>query len=217
MRRRRGFTLLEIVVALAVFAVIGVLSSQLLMRMVDITRAAESRGNALVDLQRALDVLQRDLEQITYRGIRNEFGDPEDPIRLGARGLVEFTRTGWRNPLGEPRSELQRVAFTMSEGSLYRLYWDVLDRAPNSEPVIQAVLDGVTRASVRAVDQWGNRHAFWPPLANVEEIPYIAAVAVDLELESVGRINRIFLIPTDPVFTHTDLGTDEDAEADDDE
>lgn len=200
MSRARGFTLLEIVVALAVFAVIGVLSSQLLVRMVDITNATDARGSALVDLQRAIDVLQRDIEQVTYRGIRNEFGDHEGPIQLGARGLIEFTRTGWRNPLGDARSELQRVSFTLSEGTLYRLYWDVLDRAPNSEPNVQAVLDGVSRATVRAIDQWGNAHSFWPPIALEDEIPYIAALDVGLDLESVGPINRVFLIPTDPAL-----------------
>ncbi len=204
MSRARGFTLLEIVVALAVFAVIGVLSSQLLMRMVDITHATDARGSALVDLQRALDVLQRDLEQIAHRGIRNEFGDHEDAIQLGARGFVEFTRTGWRNPLGEARSELQRVSFTLSEGTLYRLYWDVLDRAPNSEPRVQAVLGGVTRASVRAIDQWGNAHSFWPPMDGADDVPYIAALDVGLEVESVGPINRVFLIPTDPMLASPD-------------
>ena len=163
-RQPRGFTLMEVLVALAVFAVIGVLATQILQQMTDFGGHAVERGGLLTDAQRGLEIMRRDIEQLAHRPVRDAFGDAGSPVALGGGDrLLEFTRLGWRNPLGEKRSDLQRVAYAWDGSELHRLFWRVLDRAPGSEPSRQLLLAGVTEVAFTAFDSDGDEHEVWPP------------------------------------------------------
>lgn len=193
----RGFTLLEMLVALAVFAVLGVMASQLLARMVDVHDVASGRGQRLADLQRAMQVLQRDVMQLSQRGVRDELGGPLPALRLGGSSPLEFTRRGWRNPLDQRRSELQRVAYLVTDGVLYRYYWNVLDRAEDSEPIVQALLDDVQAFEVSALDVSGNEHEFWPLLDELatDARTQLAGIRLVLNVPPFGEITRLWDVP----------------------
>ena len=164
--RKGGFTLMEVLVALAVFAVIGVLATQILRQMTDFGGHAVKRGGLLTDAQRALEIMRRDIEQLAHRPVRDVFGDVGSTVAMGSGDrLLEFTRLGWRNPLGEQRSDLQRVAYAWDGDELHRLFWRVLDRAPGSEPSRQLLLAGVSEAAFTALDSAGDEHETWPPAA----------------------------------------------------
>jgi general secretion pathway protein J len=195
--RVRGFTLIEMLVALAVFAVLGVMASQLLARLVDVHDVASSRGQRLSDVQRAMQIMQRDIMQMSQRGVRDELGDPLVHLRLGGDVAVEFTRRGWRNPLGQRRSELQRVAYLVTDGVLYRYYWNVLDRAQDSQPIVQELLSDVEILQISAVDASGNEHEFWPLIGEVatDERARLVGIRVLLETTPFGEITRLWDVP----------------------
>ena len=129
MHTHRAFTLIEILVALAVFAIIGVLSSRILLGMVDVSSATADHAATLAELQRAVSVVERDVQQLVRRSVRDEHGDPRDAVAVNDEALLELTRRGWQNPLGAPRAELQRVAYVLRDEKLIRLFWPILDRA----------------------------------------------------------------------------------------
>ena len=128
-RRPTGFTLIEMLVVFSVFAIMGVIASQIVSRVINNQQLLGERGMRLAEVQRAMQVIQRDVMQLSPRSIRDQLGDPSGPLLIGADGLMEFTRTGWRNPLAQHRSQLQRVGYIMQDGDLYRAYWSVLDAA----------------------------------------------------------------------------------------
>ena len=137
-----GFTLLELVVVMAIFAVLSVMAYGGLANILTArTQVAQSLERTAA-LQKGYLRLRNDFQQLRARPARDNYGTPQ-PALQADRGVVEFTRGGWRNPLALPRSALERVAYRLEDGRLLRSSWRVLDRATNSEPVEVAVLDQV--------------------------------------------------------------------------
>lgn len=191
-RRRAGFTLLEMLIALGVFAVIGVMSSQILSGIVDLSDTVRDRSDRLAELQRAMFIISRDIEQMTRRPVRDAFGDSTAAIIVG-EPLIEFTRRGWQNPLRSPRSELQRVAYTVADGDLVRQFWPLLDRSPDTEPIDQVLLRGVADVEFLAHAVRGEEFRYWPVAVDADDDGN-ALAAIELRLDHMvyGRLDRLW-------------------------
>ena len=207
-RERRGFTLLEMLIALGVFAVIGLMSSQILSGIVDLSDTVRNRSDQLAELQRAMFIISRDVEQMTRRPVRDAFGDSTAAIIIG-QPLIEFTRRGWQNPLRSPRSELQRVAYTVADGDLVREFWPLLDRGPDTEPIAQVVLQGVVDVEIVARATRGEEFRYWP-VAVSGDAEENALAAIELRLEHVvyGRLGRLWPVapPADVLVERDEPG-----------
>ena len=194
-RERHGFTLLEMLIALGVFAVIGLMSSQILSGIVDLSDTVRDRSDQLAELQRAMFIVSRDVEQMTRRPVRDAFGDSTAAIIIG-QPLIEFTRRGWQNPLRSPRSELQRVAYTIADGDLVREFWPLLDRGPDTEAITQVLLQGVVDVEIVAHAARGDEFRYWPVdvTADAEENA-LEAIELRLDHEVYGRLGRLWPVP----------------------
>lgn len=197
-----GFTLVEILVALLVFAVVGLLSTRLLSQSIDNQNNLQDRGQRLAEIHRAMRVLQRDIVQLSRRKIRDAQGEELPALIISDQGAIEFSRVGWRNPLRQPRSEVQRVGYRWQDEKIIRGYWLTLDRSYDAEPAYQTLLENVEAIEFFAVDQLGNEHRQWPldPEANVVteegEALYLAAILVRAEIAPYGMIERIWRVPS---------------------
>ena len=197
-----GFTLVEILVALLVFAVVGLLSTRLLSQSIDNQNNLQDRGQRLAEIHRAMRVLQRDIVQLSRRKIRDAQGEELPALMVSDQGAIEFSRVGWRNPLRQPRSEVQRVGYRWQDEKIIRGYWLTLDRSYDAEPAYQTLLEDVEAIEFFAVDQLGKEHKQWPldPEANVVteegEALYLAAILVRAEIAPYGMIERIWRVPS---------------------
>ena len=104
-----GFTLLELLVALAIFGLLAAMSYSGLHAVLQQQLYTEQAAERLGALQKLYLIMQRDIEQIVARTVRDEFGDAQLPVVGG--DALQFTRGGWRNPAGRQRSTLQRVGY----------------------------------------------------------------------------------------------------------
>ncbi len=198
MSRRNGFTLLEILVAIAIFAVLGLAASQLLGQVLRADEASRARSERLGEVQRAMGILERDALQVVARPVRDELGESLPAVSGGVRSMLEFTRAGWRNPTGVPRSELQRVAYVVENEELLRFYWPVLDRAEGSEPLRQVLLRDVEQAEVEFIAANGEARQFWPQEGDPADAAGAAlprALRIRLVVAPWGEIERLFLLP----------------------
>ncbi len=196
--RQTGFTLIEILVAFLVFAIIGVVSAQLLSNTINAQDDLSDRGDRLGDIHRAMQIIQRDVMQLADRPIRDNYGDPLQALVIGSDGAIEFTRGGWRNPLQLPRAEVQRVGYLVQDNKLLRGYWPVLDRAQDTEPAYQTLLEDVEQVEFYALDGSGNEHTFWPQagVSNQDPATALVGIIMRIELAPYGVVERIWEVPS---------------------
>jgi len=198
----RGFTLLELLVALAVFAIMAIAAYGGLRNVLFTRAAVEEQNRRLAAVQLAVYRMEQDVEQTLARGIRDEYGDPQPALQGGALAsdALTLTRAGWDNPLGQSRATLQRVAYRLREGRLWRLHWQVLDRGGLIEPRETLLLDRVQELKVRFLDADDAWQDDWPPPAASDDgeterrdsVVLPRAVEVSLMLEDWGEITRLF-------------------------
>jgi general secretion pathway protein J len=194
--RSHGFTLLELLVALAIFAVLATTTYGGLVNILTQRAAVEEQAARLHALQRSYRLLERELAQLAARGIRDVHGDVQPPLQLGGQQSgLEFTHGGWFNPLDRPRAVLQRVRYELDQDRLLRFSWQVLDRAQDSEPREQVLLEGVRFLQVRLLDEANEWHEQWPPAALLPgQVAPTAprAAEVVLELDGRGELRWLF-------------------------
>lgn len=198
--RYGGFTLVELVIAIGLFAVLATLAYGGLRQVLNSQEYTAEKAARLARLQLVYRLLEQDLEQVAGRGIRNEYGDRVQALLAGADPdrELEFTRGGRRNPGGLLRSSLQRVAYDVREGRLIREVWDMLDRSQESEPREQELLDHVNGVALRFLDEQDTWHEIWPPQEPVpeqgqeQEVVLPRAIEFTLELEDWGKLTWLF-------------------------
>ena len=109
--RQSGFTLLELLVSMGIFALMAAMAYGGLNAIIKERQATDKHAARLAHLQTSFLWLGRDIEQTINRKIRDEYGDSQLAMTSAGFGLfqLELTRGGWRNPAGRTRSNLQRV------------------------------------------------------------------------------------------------------------
>lgn len=205
MNRQRGFTLLEVMIAIAIFALLGLGTYRMLATMMKADEVTREHEKSLRELGRAFASLDRDLSQVLPRVVRDAYGDERGALvgELGATdgtAAFEFSRAGWRNPLGSARSQLQRVRWRLAGSTLERVYWSVLDQAVDSPPRVQRVLEGVSSVELRYLDDKGQWQEQWPPSLGDSDPAKTRGrlpVAVELKLEHrhYGALTRLYRLP----------------------
>jgi general secretion pathway protein J len=196
--QNRGFTLLELLVALAVFGLVAVMAYGGLGTVLEQRVATDERAQRLGDLQKTYLVMQRDIEQGVARPIRDEFGDEQ--ASLVAAPLFQLTRGGWNNPAGRARSSLQRVGYSLEDQQLVRYTWPVLERAQDSQPLQQSLADNIVSMQMRYLDTANRWQDNWPVPASggeqeLSEPGLPAAVEVTIEHEYFGSLSWLFQLP----------------------
>ena len=195
--RATGFTLLEVLIAVAIFVIVGTLAMGGYNELVKQNTILESNAMRARAVQSAVQRIVQDFASLEPRPIREPLGDSVEPaLRADSRTelIAELTRSSWTNPAGVSRSTLQRVAYRFQNNKLEREYWVVLDRTLSNEPVSTTLLDQVRGITLRFMD--GNRtwHEQWPPLGySAPDAPRLRPIAVEikLELEDWGEITRL--------------------------
>jgi len=199
-RNPDGFTLLELMVAVAIFAVLSAMAYGGLRNVIDNSQQTEVAMKRLQQVQLAMLKISRDLTQLSPRSIRDEYGNTSNYILTGQGDdiFIEFTRGGRRNPAEMLRSHLQRVAYKIEENTLSRLHWPQLDRTQEMQPYESILLEEVESASIRFLDKDNEWHDEWPPLSATGQTDgntvVLSAIEFTVELQDWGELVRIFLV-----------------------
>jgi len=186
---RRGFTLLEVLVALAILALLSVLGYRALASLTD----SEVRLTAETRRWRSLDLLftrlEADLRAALPRGAR--MGNVAERPWVGAADRAGNTELAFSRAGPEFTSEIgsagQRLGYRLREGAVEVLYWPYLDNGPGSTPTAYALVDGIARFRIEYLDGGGVVRDSWP-IPGDAALP--RAVRVELTLPGGETVER---------------------------
>ena len=209
----RGFTLVEVLIAMAITTLISVVAYTGLSSALSGAESLRSASGRAHDINQTLAMLSRDLRQVVNRPVVDEFGQVVPALMGGemAREPLALTRAGWHNSTGAPRSNLQRVRWWLEDERLWRGYFPVLDRTAGTEPVETAILEGVERFELRflptlsavesdrndVIDRRNWRDSWIADLSQPGQMPSPpAAVEVLMEVSGLGELRRTYVLPS---------------------
>lgn len=196
--KSNGFTLLEIMVALAVFAILATITSSVMYHAFDTHARVTSQADRLNAVQLAVSLIKRDTEQMIERSIRGNEMHIFPPF-IGQPYHLEFTRGGVVNPNGiEQRSTLKRIAFLCQKNQLIRRSWDRLDTPERKSYHDKILLDNIDQCSFAYLAHNRQILPVWQDYAlqqnqRAETLP--TAVKFTLNLRDWGNMSLLFIIP----------------------
>jgi general secretion pathway protein J len=154
MNHSKGFTLAEMVIAIAIFAIISTISYASLARFLEESDYLTQRREAFKAMQNAFAIFGRDIRFLVKRPVRDGYGE-EEPMLVGqiSSPLVpgELLRLTISQPLPAMpgQQQLTRVAWRFANNELSRAYWSVLDRSVDSQEIQRVTLRDVASVEIR--------------------------------------------------------------------
>ncbi|MCK6263314.1 type II secretion system minor pseudopilin GspJ [Vibrio sp. ZSDE26] len=199
-RMKSGFTLLEVLVAMAIFAALSVSAYQVVDQVRLSNAMSLERGERLKELQRSMVMMDSDFRQIATRQFRTngEQANGEEGVQLlqwqdyllesDSKGVL-FTRLGWHNPQQQfPRGEIVKVGYRIKDDTLERVWWRYPDTPVGQQAVVTPLLHDVESFNLRFYYQGS-----WVEEWSIEQaLP--EAISVELELTDYGKITRVYLV-----------------------
>lgn len=193
-KKTQAFTLLEILIALAIFAVVAVTAAVGLRTVINTREHIKGANDRLKQIITAVTIMRRDITQMVARPVKDTSGEMLPALSIPSLDQFEFTRAGYTNPLQiSARSTLQRVGYTFKKNAIYRVTWPVLDRAPHTESVTKKLLSGVKRLNINFVNQEGQRVEVWST-TYAKEASLPRAMILSIDLQDLGPLNLVFPI-----------------------
>ncbi|WP_414712598.1 type II secretion system minor pseudopilin GspJ [Sphingobium sp.] len=192
-----GFTLVELLVALMIFAMLAAAGVLLLGNSVSAQAQVKARLDDMAAVQRAGGALAGDLGQAVSRITRTEAGTLAPAFWAHDDGeeqpVMQFVRGGWDNLGDLPRPSLQKVEYWVRQGRLERRTYAQLDGAAGDDPA--ALLEHVEAVKLRFRDIQGEWREEWTPSQ-----PDLLPRAVEMTVTRTGEppVTLRFLVAPGP-------------------
>jgi len=192
-RRRRGFTLVEALVAVAILAIVALIAWRATAAMSDSEARLAGETARWRHLDALLTRIEADMREAIPRTVRHgaspEVAWSAAPADDAGNTSLVFSRAG-PAAVDEPGGGGQRVGYRLRGGRIEVLYWPRLDNVATKDPAAYALADGIARFRIRALAPDGRWSDRWPVPGTDPRDPLPRGVRVDIELADGSVVER---------------------------
>ena len=199
-RRHHGLTLVELLVAIVILSVLGVMSYRALEHAANSRDRLSADYNAWQSLSRSLAMIENNLQQVVMRGgsfnkgapilLRNKDLKDKDRAAVANAAQGNTDQIGTESQLIFERSSAlhgtQLVGFSLYGDQLQLLRWPESDIS--LEPKRDVLLDGITTLTWLFYRPGEKTWSAIPPTSS--ELP--AGIKLEIETTRYGKITRVF-------------------------
>jgi len=190
-----GFSLLELVIAISIFAIIATMAFTSLTQVQQANHNTQKTMARLQEIQLAIRKFEQDASQMTLRPIRDENGNSQAALKYISQEnfYLEFTRTGADASINLNQTNLLRVAYYYKNKKLYRKIWHQLDRPIDAKSESYPILSKLKSIKITFYDDNRQPLSTWlTNNGNTASLPL--AIEITMELEDLGRLRRLIEI-----------------------
>lgn len=197
MNKKIGYTLIEVLIALAVFAIIAIITAAIMLQVFDTRERIAAEANKMNTLQLAILRIEQDTRQFVPRAVRSN--DMKILSQFtGQHRYVEFTRGGMINPMSQAmESSLSRVAYTCDHDKLIRRSWLNLDTPDRHQHHDNVILDHLHSCSFDYVSNYNQILPDWRvfKLEKKQKLSAIPkAIRLTINPDNWGDMSLLFII-----------------------
>lgn len=188
-----GFTLLEMMIAIAILAVLFSMVYSAINSAVNARAANQEASERLVNIHRGLSIIEQDAQNIIARFSQfpNELWSASLEYFNTQEGeVLSFSRHGWPITLNQNASDLARVSYDLqveerqtgktTTYKLYRVYWRNIDSLTKEPTRRRVILRGIKSVQFKFLDENLNWVQTWPN----EEAALNAAASSTIDVDS---------------------------------
>lgn len=193
-----GYTLIEIMVALAVFAILATITSGIMYHVFDTRARVAKQAEQLDQLQLIMTLFTHDTVQFVPRSIRTK-DDHNFPMFIGTNEYTEFTRGGLVNPHAQAqRSTLKRIAYLCKNKQLIRRSWENVDMLDRDSFEDKLLLDNLEDCFFTYMSRNHENLPEWHSYERTdqqhrEQLP--AAIQLTINPFAWGKMELLFILP----------------------
>lgn len=200
-QKTKGFTLLEVIIALSIFAVLSVVGYKGLSSLIQTKERVAAEDDKWQQIILFFNRVELDVKQCVNRPIRGRDGTLE-PAWLGQPTYVgEYDAQLAFSRFGDLEQtsflmDTRRIAYRLHDDAVELLIWPSLDAAPNAKPEVFKVLPHVAQITFSYLTHDGRLVNMWPENLAVSDTKYFAPLGlkISIKLDSGELVSRLFAL-----------------------
>lgn len=205
-KKQNGLTLIEVLIAVTILALIGTISYQSLDATINSKEVVEEHLQELARIDRAWLLMEADLRNVVNFQVTQTYGPGSggtiEPLMLSNNDgdyWMTLLRGGHANPLGFIRTEMIRVGYRVQDETLWRDVWYDLSSRDVDKARQQKIIEGVDSVEIRALSPTANSYSAgpwldrWPEGQNPADSPLAVEIKLTLKDEE-HDISRLFAL-----------------------
>ena len=139
---KKGFTLIEVLISLAILSIIAIVSTNFLQSSIDLRNQSKSKVDDIKVFNLGVSTIRRDLMSTVNLPMRDNFGN-QLPNFIGSNTDKKITFLGFINRIDSSRSSISRIEYLFDDTKFIRRVYFTADPYDYDDHIDSVIFDNI--------------------------------------------------------------------------